>query len=335
MTNRRLPRFEYSPNPTVSVLVPVYNEGHYITGCLESLWQQDYPLHKVEILVVDGHSTDDTRSRVEAVMSDHPQIRILDNPERLQAHALNRGIEAASGEIVIRVDGHARLAPDYITQCVRLLRELSDQGVVNVGGPMRPQGQTLSGKAIAAATTSPFGIPTAFHHSVQAQFVDTVYLGAWPRKLFQHIGGFNPAVNVNEDYEFNYRTRQAGGKIYLSPAIRSTYFPRSSWKALGRQYFRYGVQKVQMLKRYPRSLRLRQVIAPLFVVALVGLPLLGLLWNAAWVLWGAMLLLYGAASFVAATCQREREANVLLVMFAFWVIHIAWGAGFWRGVVKR
>lgn len=333
-TSPQLPQFEYSPTPTVSVVLPVYNEGDFIEGCLAAILSQDYPQDRLEVLVVDGGSTDNTRAVVEKLIGAYPRLRLIDNPDRLQAYALNRGIQAAVGEIIIRIDGHTIIAPDYVSQCIHLLRSMADQGVVNVGGLMRPQGQTSVGKAIAAATMSPFAVPTAFHHSERAQFVDTVYLGAWHRKLFDQVGMFNPAVNVNEDYEFNHRTRQAGGKIYLSPNIRSTYFPRSSFGALWRQYFRYGVQKVRMLILHPGALRLRQTAAPVFVAALIGLPLLGFWWQGAWMLWGMMLLAYFMVSAVAATRRRDAEVSPLLIMTAFFLIHTAWGLGFWRGLFK-
>lgn len=333
-TSPQLPQFEYPPNPTVSIVLPVYNEGDFIEDCLTAILRQDYPQDSLEILVVDGGSTDSTCAVVEKSISTHPHLRLLDNPERLQAYALNRGIQASQGEIIIRIDGHTIIAPDYVSQCVSLLCSMADQGVVNVGGLMRPEGQTPAGKAIAAATMSPFAVPTAFHHSERAQFVDTVYLGAWPRKLFEVVGMFNPAVNVNEDYEFNYRTRQAGGMIYLSPNIRSRYFPRSSFGALWRQYFRYGVQKVQMLKLHPGALRMRQTAAPTFVAALIGLPVLGFWWQGAWMLWSVMLLAYFMISAVAATRQRGTEVSPLLIMSAFFVIHTAWGLGFWRGLLN-
>lgn len=324
-------------HPFVSVLMPIRNEESFIVRSLEAVLHQNYPAHRMEVLIADGMSDDSTLNVIQELVMQSPglaRVRIIPNSERLQATGLNLALQAASGEIIIRVDGHTIIAPDYVSQCVSLLRRMSDQGVVNVGGLMRPEGQTPAGKAIAAATMSPFAVPTAFHHSDRAQFVDTVYLGAWHRKLFDVVGMFNPAVNVNEDYEFNYRTRQAGGKIYLSPDIRSTYFPRASFGALWRQYFRYGVQKAQMLKLHPGALRMRQIVAPTFVTALIGLPLLGILWQGAWGLWGVMLLAYFTVSAVAAARQREAEVSPLLIMGAFFIIHTAWGLGFWRGLVK-
>ncbi len=295
---------------------------------------------RLAIFVVDGLSTDETRTIVQRIQADDPQIHLLDNPQRLQADGLNRGIDAADGEIVVRVDGHVLLAPDYVRQCVTLLREKATEGVANVGGLMVPRGETPTGRAVAAATRSPFGVPTAFHHSARAQFVDTVYLGAWPRTIFEVVGRFNPAVNTNEDYEFNYRSRRAGGKIYLSPTIRSTYFCRSSYPALWRQYHKYGIQKVQMLRLYPSAIKPRQLAAPLFVAALIGLPLMTLLWIGFGVLWLLMIAAYLVSAGVAAwrsprsdSGSTANQVGIGPVILVFAVMHIAWGTGFWRGVV--
>ncbi len=322
----------YAPEPTISVLLPILNEERTIKRCLDAIRAQDYPTNKLEILVIDGGSTDETLELVQQCAERDSRMRLLANPERLQAHALNVGIAAANGEIIVRVDGHTLIAPDYVRQCVRLLHELADQGVVNVGGLMRPIGETPVGCAIAAAGSSAFGVPTAFHHSAQAQFVDTVYLGAWPRALFAQIGSFNPAVNVNEDYEFNFRTRQAGGKLYLSPDIHSTYFCRQTYRELARQYFRYGRQKVEMLRRYPTSLKIRHLAAPVFVATLVGLPILGLWASFFWLLWLLMIAVYvGASAYASKRASAKSGASLWRIMPAFGVMHIFWGAGFWRG----
>jgi glycosyltransferase involved in cell wall biosynthesis len=332
----------YAPVPSVSILLPVYNESRYIERCLNALLAQDYPADKLEILVIEGRSTDNTRELIHAIQEQRgeqrPLVQLLDNPDRLQAYALNIGLRAAAGDVLVRVDGHTLLEPDYVRQCVEVLRALADQNVVNVGGRMLPIGETPAGWAIAAATRSPFSVPTAFHHSEKPQVVDTVYLGAWPRQVFESVGEFNPAVNINEDYELNYRIRQQGGQIYLSPAIRSVYFCRASFSALARQYCRYGVQKVQMLKRHPEAIRPRQLIPPLFVLGLVGGLFLGLLWVGFGLLWvagiGAYILL---ALVMAARARRAIAAPppVPLVVMAFVIIHVTWGAGFWAGWLKR
>lgn len=344
---------DYAPVPAVSILLPVYNESHYIERCLNALLAQDYPADHLEILVIDGRSTDNTRDLVRRIQAQRgeqrPPIRLLDNPDKLQAYALNIGLQAATGDVLVRVDGHTLLEADYVRQCVETLRKLAGQNVVNVGGRMVPVGETPVGWAIAAAARSPFSVPTAFHHSEKPQMVDTVYLGAWPRQVFEAVGEFNPAVNINEDYELNYRLRQRGGRIYLSPAIRSVYFCRASFPALARQYYRYGAQKVQMLKRYPEALRPRQLIPPLFVLGLVcGLPL-GLLWAGFALLWAmgtaayALLALYAAArarhtmvaQHVHPVYRPPAPPALLPVLAAFVIIHLAWGIGFWAAIAGQ
>ncbi len=326
----------YSSEPTVSVLLPILNEERTIERCLDAILAQNYAANKLEILVIDGGSTDETPELVQQYVECDPRIWLLANPERLQAHALNIGVAAANSEIIVRVDGHTLIAPDYVQQCVRLLSELADQDVVNVGGLMRPVGETPIGCAIAAAGSSAFGVPTAFHHSAQAQFVDTVYLGAWPRALFAQIGRFNPAVNVNEDYEFNFRTRQAGGKLYLSPDIHSTYICRQTYRELARQYFRYGRQKIEMLRCYPTSLKIRHLAAPVFVAALIGLPILAMWASFFWLLWLLVIAVYvGASAYASKRASAKSSASLWRIMQAFGVMHIFWGAGFWRGWLPR
>src|SRR5690606_22643995 len=202
------------------------------------------------------------------------RVRIFPNPERIQSAGLNIVIPQAQGKYVIRIDGHTIIAPDYVRRCVELLEET---GAHNVGGAMDPAGITPMGKAIAAAGKSPFAVPSAFHVSSTPQFTDTVYLGAWPRQVFDQVGLYNTKVGVNEDYELNYRIRQAGGKIYFSPEIKSVYYGRQTLSALARQYFRYGKSKVKTLANHPKSLRPRQLIAPVFVAGLMLGPLLCLL----------------------------------------------------------
>jgi succinoglycan biosynthesis protein ExoA len=343
----------YAPVPSVSILLPVYNEARYIERCLNAILTQDYPAEQLEILVIDGRSTDKTRDLVRRIQEQRgerpPYIQLLDNPDKLQAYALNIGVQAAKGAVLVRVDGHTLLEADYVRLCVETLRTLADQRVVNVGGRMIPVGENPAGWAIAAATRSPFSVPTAFHHSEKPQLVDTVYLGAWPRQVFEVVGEFNPAVNINEDYELNYRIRQRGGKIYLSPAIRSAYFCRSSFSALAHQYYRYGVQKVQMLKRHPEAIRLRQLIPPLFVLGLVSGLLLGLLWAGFAMLWAMGIVAYALVALAAAARARraiiERHVHslyhpaapppLLLILVAFITIHITWGAGFWAGWLRK
>ncbi len=325
------------PHPSaslVTVIMPVLNEAGFIRRSLGAVLQQDYPPERLEILVVDGGSTDGTPALVQELFQNRPLARLLHNPQQIQAAALNLGILAASGEILVRVDGHTMIAPNYVSECVRLLTQ---DAADNVGGLMRPQGTTYVGQAVALATSSPFGAGDAkFHYAAQAQYVDTVYLGAFWRKTFDRIGLYDPAVHINEDYELNYRLRQAGGRILLSPTIQSTYVPRASLPALWRQYFIYGRQKVRTLRKHPESLRWRQAVPPLFVLTFFGSLGLSLVFTPLHRLFSLVSWLYLLANFVASTIVARRGGwryfPILPLTFA--TIHFAWGTGFWAGLFQ-
>jgi len=316
--------------PLVSVLMPVRNEASWIARSLGAVLCQDYPRDRLEVLVIDGASDDQTRQVVRSVAGAE-RVRMLDNPQRLQAAGLNIGLRQARGEIIVRVDGHTIIAPDYVRICVATLQTTS---AANVGGRMDPVGVTATGQAIALATTSRFGVPTAFHTSLHAQETDTVYLGAWPRAVLERLGGFDERLSANEDYELNYRIRRAGGRIVLTPALRSAYYCRNTFTTLARQYVEYGRGKARMLKRHPRSLRPRQLVAPAFVAALI-LGLLGARVRAARAPWLALLAAYMTLNLAAAarlallTEARPSWKVAWRVPLVFPTLHIAWGLGFW------
>jgi hypothetical protein len=254
--------------------------------------------------------------------------------------ALNLGLAAASGEIFLRVDAHTLVAPDYVRRCVERLRT---SGAGNVGGPMSPQGASPLGGAIAAAMRCRFGVgPARFRYAREVEEVDTVYLGAFPRRLLESLGGFNDAMVRNQDYEMNFRIRRAGGRVLVDPEIRSTYLVRPDLSSLARQFRSYGYWKAQMLRRHPRSLRARQIAAPILVAALGVAALVSsaaLLRPEAppfarW-LFPALAALYLAANLVvASSVALERGLRTALPLPAvFATMHFAWGGGFWVGVL--
>jgi succinoglycan biosynthesis protein ExoA len=314
--------------PTVTVIMPVFNEAATIASALAAALAQDYPPDRLDVLIVDGGSSDGTLDVVRALAGDHPRVRLLHNPARQQAHGLNLGIADARGAVIVRVDGHTLVAPDYVRRCVQ---HLEATGAEHVGGPQRAAGHTPLVRAIAAAYRSPFGVPSRFTTAARAGFTDTVYLGAWPRAVFAQVGGFNTDLAANEDYEHSYRIRQAGGRVYLAPDIRSEYVPRQTLNGLARQFFRYGRGKCQMLTLHPRSARPRHLAAPAFLAALAGGALVAPFSRAVARLWGALLAAYGLASAVASLDAARRggwdHLPRLPVIFA--AMHLAWGAGFW------
>jgi GT2 family glycosyltransferase len=255
-------------------------------------------------------------------------VRVVDNPARAIPSALNRAIEAAGGEIIVRLDAHSIPAPDYVERCVAALEAGAGE---NVGGVWRiePGAETWAARAIAAAAAHPLGAGDAhYRHSARARYVDTVPFGAFRRALFEEIGRFDESLLSNEDYEFNARILHSGGRIWLDPAIRSTYFARSTFGELARQYWRYGTWKAAMLKRFPETLRWRQLLPPLFVAGLLGSGLLGIFWVPARFLFGLAAALYAGALLAAGleTAFRRREPALLLgVPAAIVTMHFCWG----------
>jgi glycosyltransferase involved in cell wall biosynthesis len=317
--------------PTVSVILPVRREGAEFVATLRRVLEQDYPA-LTEVLVVDGMSDDDTREIVRNVARRHPRVRLLDNPRGIVPTAMNVGIVAATGTILVRVDGHTRIRPDYVSRCVAALRA---SRASCVGGRMDAVGETFVGRVVAAATSGPFGVGNShFHYSDTARFTETVYLGAWPKETLVRAGGFDEEMVRDQDDELNYRLRKAGGTVWLDPAIRSEYTPRGSLAKLWSQYRQYGLWKVRVFQKHPAMMRWRHFVPAAFVLAAaasVGLALA--------VPWGRWLVAGGAAVYVAAAAAAAvatpaGAAERLLMPIVFATIHTAYGAGFLAGLVR-
>lgn len=317
--------------PFVSVIVPVRNEEQFIRHSLGAILAQDYP--RMEVLVVDGQSDDQTVPIVCALAASDSRVRLLDNPGRIQARAMNIGLDAAHGDVIVRVDGHTIIAPDYVSRCVCHLRSTSAQ---HVGGPQRFVGVTPLGQAVAAAYRSPFSVPSRFTVSNKPEDVDTVYLGAWPREIFDQVGRFDETLAVNEDYEHSYRIRKAGGRVFLTPDIRSDYYGRQTLRELWQQFFRYGQGKVRVLVKASGSARPRHFAAPAFVAALILGAILAPVCRRAARLWKGVLLSYalanGTASILAAAGKGWGMRLRLPVVFT--MMHLAWGSGFWYEIAR-
>ena len=318
----------------VSIVVPMRNEERYIERCLVALVAQDYPHELTEILVVDGMSDDRSREIVTRWAERHPHIRLLDNEKRQTPAALNVGIRAALGDVIIRVDAHCEIAPDYASQCVAYLDKT---GADNVGGLMSPEGDSYWSTLVALATTTPFGVgDSQFHYTQKEQFVDTVYMGAFRREVFDRIGLFDESLIRNQDYELNYRLRAAGGTIFCTPEIKSTYHPRPSLSALWRQYAQYGYWKSRVVRMHPASTRWRHLVAPAFVLGVIGAIMVSAVFPV--VLWALGLLLasYLACSlaFSASLARRHGWRYVWGLPVTFAVIHVSWGLSFWWGWMR-
>jgi succinoglycan biosynthesis protein ExoA len=322
--------------PFVSVLVPVRNEGAHIRATAAAILGQDYPADRFEVLFADGRSTDATRSVLESIAARDARLVVVDNPGGIVSTGLNAALRVARGTFVVRVDGHTEIAPDYVRACVEALERT---GADNAGGRMKAVGAGAFGRAVAAATSSPFGVGGArFHYSDREEWVDTVYLGAWPREVFARIGSFDEELVRDQDDEFNYRLRAAGGRILLTPAVQSRYTVRGTPRSLFRQYFQYGFWKVRVLQKHAAQMRPRQFVPPMFVLALLATSGLALAVPATPFARLPVLILFGiyilAIAAVVAVETRRQGANPAFLALVFPILHVSYGLGFLVGLVR-
>ena len=322
--------------PFVSVLMPIRNEAEFIEGSLGAVMAQDYPHDRMEILISDGMSTDTTREIIERIKRNNPNITLslIENAAHAVSPAMNVALERAKGEVIIRVDGHTLIARDYIRECVAALER---SGARNVGGLMSAVGFGLFGQAVSVATSAPFGVGGArFHYSNREEWVDTVYMGAWPRDVFRDIGTFDEEMVRNQDDEFNYRLRAKGGKIFLTPRIKSQYYNRTTVGSLWRQYFQYGFWKVRVMQKHSGQMQLRHFVPPLFVMLLIVSLLMMPLHSVSGFMFGLLLASYLVgnigASFLEARRTNWQSLPLLPVTFA--ILHLSYGLGFLLGLAK-
>jgi len=325
--------------PSVSIIIPCYNEQATIGLVLDALYGQTYPRANLEVVISDGFSSDRTRAVVEEFRREHPDlpVYVVDNRIGTIPSALNQAIRQARGEIIVRLDGHSMPIPEYVERCVSALE--SGRGD-NVGGvwDIRPGAPTWIAESVALAAAHPLGVGDAMYRlKAQAGAVDTVPFGSFRRTLTDKIGMFDETLFTNEDYEFNTRVREAGGTVWLDPSIRSVYFARSTLGQLARQYWRYGFWKWRMLRRYPHSLRWRQVLPPVFVFSLISLFVLSL-----WVGIASLLLFVQLVSYFSVlglvglkmAIQKRKPFLVAGFPLAVAAMHITWGGGFLWSMVS-
>lgn len=315
--------------PFLSVLIPCRNEVRSLGRCLASVMASDYPEDRMEVLVVDGESTDGTRDVLAHWVHSDARIRMLDNPRRTTPAALNCGISAARGDVIARLDAHAALAPTYLSRAVEYLQTT---GADQVGGVMetRAQGEGPWAGAVIAALTHPFGVGgSRFRTSrpepgEEPRWVDTVFCGCWRREVFQRIGGFNERLERGQDMEFNQRLRRAGGRILLAPELVVVYFARAELGAFWKHNWSNGVWAVLPLAYASGAPVRARHLAPLTLVLTVLV--------APWT-----LLVYAAASLVASAqvAWRERSWRYLVQMpVAFASLHLPYGAGSLWGMAR-
>lgn len=310
------------PFPSVSVIIPARDAEAHIGRTLDGILAQDYP-GPVEVVVADGS---DLATLEDVLRERYPDVRVVANPGRIAASGLNAALAVAKGNIVVRCDAHAVLSPGYVRRAVEALQRT---GAANVGGEMRAVGDTFLGRAVALAVPSLLGSGGSRHKfGGRAGPADTVYLGAFPRRMLEEVGGFNVATPVNEDFELNWRLRERGWTVWFEPSLGARYRTRRTWRSLARQYLGYGWSKRLTIRQHPSCLRFRQVAAALPAIGLAGSAVLALagapVWACALVPISYAVLLLSSA---LAAGVRRRDPAAILVPVVLVTMHLAWAAG--------
>jgi len=325
--------------PMVTIIIPCRNEEKYIEKCLDSLFTQDYPRERLEVLVVDGMSEDKTRDIVMYYSKSFPFIRILENPKKITPVAFNKGVRNAKGQIIMIMSAHAVYEKEYVSKCVKYLRKY---GADNVGGLMitQPRNSAFIGKAITISLSHRFGVGNSiFRCGAKAPaWVDTVFGGCYRKDVFKRIGLFNEQLISNQDLEFNRRLKKRGGKILFVPEIISYYFPHSDFISFCKKNFRNGLWVTIAFKHskiIPVSLR--HLVPLSFIMSLIGtitlsifLPILS------WIFW-FILSLYFLINiyFSMEIAKKENDFRFLLIMpIIFGSLHIVYGMGSFCGFLR-
>lgn len=322
--------------PKVSVVIPCRDEVKSIEGCIKSLITDDYPRDRLEILVIDGKSSDGTQQVIKQLMREYPFVRLLDNSGRITAMGLNAGIRAATGDVIIIAGAHARYGEGYVPRSVAALRA---SGADCVGGTVIavPSTSGMAAEGIALALSHRFGVGNArFRFSSQPGYVDTVAYGAYRREVFRRIGLFDERLVRNQDIEFNSRLQRAGGKIYMVPEILSYYYCRPGLRGLWKQSFQNGQWNIYTVALTGWSLSWRHFVPLSFVTGLLGSGFLSLKFAIFGWLFGAISTAYLVSAAIASlTESRQRRVRGVraLLPLVFLVLHLSYGLGSLWGIM--
>ncbi|WP_326594421.1 glycosyltransferase family 2 protein [Streptomyces brevispora] len=311
-------------HPAVSVIMPVLNEERHLRNSVRHILEQEYA-GEMEVVIALGPSTDRTDEIAAELVAEDPRVHTVPNPTGRTPAALNAAIKASRHPIVVRVDGHGMLSPNYIATAVRLLEET---GAQNVGGIMHAEGENAWEDAVAAAMTSKIGVGNAaFHTGGQAGPAETVYLGVFRREALEKADGYNIEFIRAQDWELNFRIREAGGLIWFSPELRVQYRPRPSVRALAKQYKDYGRWRHVVARYHAGSINLRYLAPPTAVVAIAA----GIVVGAAVTPWALVVPAGYVAAIVAGSLPAGKGLPLkarALIPVALATMHMSWGYGF-------
>jgi succinoglycan biosynthesis protein ExoA len=308
--------------PAVSVVLPVLNEELHLANAVQSILSQDYA-GTLEIILALGPSKDKTNEIAERLAFADKRILLVNNPSGRTAAGLNLALNKSSNSVIVRVDAHAEIQRNYISLAIEVMKS---SGAVNVGGIMGAQGVSSFEKAVARAMRSPFGVGASrFHTGGDSGYVDTVYLGVFLRTAVIAVGGFDERFIRAQDWELNFRLRQAGGKIFFDPRLHVTYRPRSTVKALAKQYFEYGRWRRVVSRRHKGTINYRYLAPPFSLVAALASIVLAVTLNNLFIIPAAI---YGIFLILASLLIGKGIIERILLPIVLFTMQMSWGLGF-------
>jgi succinoglycan biosynthesis protein ExoA len=326
--------------PFVSVILPIRNEAAFIESSLSAVLRQDYPADRMEIFVVDGISSDGTQDIVQRIIDESKKegdktatptpptrLELMKNTNRIVPSSLNKAIAQASGDIIVRVDGHAIIATDYVSQSVMALQRT---GADVVGGLMTPVGKGFIGETISLAHNLRFGLGGGlFHRATCETEADTVYMGTFRRDLFNRVGLFDERLERNQDIELNSRVWRNGGRVVLSPRIRSKYFCSNSLRSLWRKNYANGLWLFPTIAATPGSLSIRHFVPLVFLVGLLVSVVMAATLPFGWVFLLMVTGCYASALLIASVVATARDGWQFLISLpiVFVTLHVSYGLG--------
>jgi glycosyltransferase involved in cell wall biosynthesis len=318
----------------VSLIIPVRNEENHIQTCIESILNQNFLKDELEVIFIDGNSSDDTQKIINNYIKEYPGlITLLYNPHKTVPFAMNIGIKNSIGDYIIRLDAHSEYPNNYISECIRTIENIEAD---NVGGLALAKGKGFIGNAFAKVISSKFGVGNSgFRTNSKSGYVDTVPFGTYKKDTFEKYGYYDERLTRNQDYELNYRMRKMGGKIYLNSDISLTYYCRSTLSGIFKQSYENGKWNIITSKLCPGTMSLRHFVPLVFTLSLIGLPILGFIhvfFNLFLML--ELVLYFGIALVIASKKSNSLEEMVMIILL-FPLFHISYGLGSLLGLLNN
>lgn len=315
----------------LTVIIPCLNEEKFIEKTLKSIIHSDFNKDKLKILIYDGNSEDSSVEIINKYVEKFNYINLRINNERIAPVAFNQGIKEADTEFVMILGAHSEVATNYFTKCADFLQNNKNYDVV--GGVLKNKGVDKVSDSIATAMSSPFGVGGAhFRTGRKSGEVTTVAFGVYRKSVFEKVGLFNEKLIRGQDGEMNHRIMKSGSKIYLLNETYATYYVRSSFKKLFKQYFQYGYWKFILNVINKSFVSIRQIIPSLFIVLIFLTIISGIYFKTIFFILISFIILYFIIGVFQSIRLSKSWIKRLNIFLSFMVLHISYGIGYFAGI---